>query len=124
MSIYVPDNYAGPLPVHIGYLRSGLTLNLAEVYLVPPGVYVDGLPMAHQCYGRAREARRNDPLSTVGGSRSRALARAVMRAALALTVGGLTAYVAHLADVEAAYLVGLSIALFTYLSFGGSYDVR
>jgi hypothetical protein len=47
-----------------------------------------------------------------------------MRAALALTVGGLTAYVAHLADVEAAYLVGLSIALFTYLSFGGSYDVR
>jgi hypothetical protein len=51
MSIHVPDNYAGPLPVHIGYLRSGLTLNLAEVYLVPPGVYVDGRPMAHQCYG-------------------------------------------------------------------------
>lgn len=51
MPIHVPDNYGGAAPTRIGYLRSGVTLHLAEVWLVPPGVYVDGRPMAHQCYG-------------------------------------------------------------------------
>lgn len=51
MSIHVPDNYGGPAPVLLGYLRSGTTLNLAEVWLVPPGVYVDGRPMAPNVWG-------------------------------------------------------------------------
>lgn len=50
-SPHVPDAYTGPLPERIGYLRSGLTLCLAEVWLVPPGCYMHGRPMAPGVWG-------------------------------------------------------------------------
>lgn len=50
-SPHVPDAYAGPLPERIGYLRSGLTLCLAEVWIVPPGCYMQGRPTGPNVWG-------------------------------------------------------------------------